>query len=108
MQTIFKLSLNNVAISNDICGNFKGYFQLIESNYSTRNNSKLIRLPVVKPQVANKGFYFFGGKCYNDLPTEIRSAYSLQDFRRLLRGHSGSVPSLVHSTTLPPRRTRYV
>ena len=74
-------------LSNDVCDNFVDYFKVIESKYNTRNNGKLICLPSFRTEVAKKSFHFYGGKCYNDLPSEIRSAVSLQSFKKLLRSH---------------------
>ena len=70
-----------------VCENFKNYFCAMESLYNTRNNSKLIRLTAVKTEIAKKGFFFLGGKCYNDLPPEVRSSDTLMKFKRLLRDH---------------------
>ena len=51
---------------------FNNYFKLIEHKYETRNNSKSIKLPHVKLELAKQGFYFSGGVLYDSLPIEIR------------------------------------
>ena len=40
---------------------FNNYSKLIEYKYETKNNSKSIKLPPVKLELAKKGFYFTGG-----------------------------------------------
>ena len=47
---------------------FNNYFKLIEHKYKTRNNSRSIKLPHVKLELAKQGFYFSGGVLYNSLP----------------------------------------
>ena len=60
-------------LTNNVCKNFKNYFEVIESKINTRNSGTLIRLPKVKPEVTRKSFFFRGGFEYNTLPREIRS-----------------------------------
>ena len=65
----------------DLCENFENYFEIIESKYATRNNKRLIRLPKVRLECAKKSFYFNGAKTFNDLPSDIRKAETLNDFK---------------------------
>ena len=51
---------------------FNNYFKLIGHKYKIRNDSKSIKLPPVKLELAKQGFCFSGGVLYNSLPMEIR------------------------------------
>ena len=53
----------------------------------TRNRGCLINLPTIKLEYARRGFYFMGAKLYNELPLNIRSATSSEDFYKLLKLH---------------------
>ena len=46
-----------------------------------------IKLPKVKLETAKKGFYFNGGKLYNELPLEIRKSDTLRLFTKGLSKH---------------------
>ncbi len=61
-------------MKKDLCENFEGYFDIIESKHATRKNKSLIRLPKVRLECAKKGFYFTGAKIFNELPIDIRKA----------------------------------
>ena len=66
---------------------FNNYFKLIEHKYETRNNSKSIKLPHVKLELAKQGFYFSGGVLYNNLPIEIRDTDGYGKFKELVKAH---------------------
>ena len=66
---------------------FNNYFKLIEHKYETRNNSKSIKLPHVKLELAKQGFYFSGGVLYNSLPIEIRDTDGYGKFKELVKAH---------------------
>ena len=51
---------------------FNNYFKRIGHKYKIRNDSKSIKLPPVKLELAKQGFRFSGGVLYNSLPMEIR------------------------------------
>ena len=55
---------------------FYNYFELSKHSHDTRNNSFMIRLPKIRSEFGKKGFYFQGGKIYNDLPLELRNSES--------------------------------
>ena len=63
------------------------YFKLIEHKYETRNKSKSIKLPPVKLELAEQGFYFSGGVLYNSLPIEIRDTVGYEKFKELVKAH---------------------
>ena len=71
-------------LKGDVCANFKGYFKPLLSNINTRNNGLLVRLPKMKLEVARRSFYFQGGKCYNELPLELRNTDNINSFKNLL------------------------
>ena len=60
---------------------------MIEHKYETRNNSKSIKLPHVKFELAKQGFYFSGGVLYNSLPIEIRDIDGYEKFQELVKAH---------------------
>ena len=64
---------------------FNNYFNLIEHKYKTRNNSKSIKLPPVKLELAKQGFYFSGGVLYNSLPIEIEDTDCYRKFKELVK-----------------------
>ena len=65
---------------------FNNYFKLFKHKYKTRNNSKSIKLPPTKLELAKQGFYFSGGVLYNSLPIEIRDD-GYEKFRELVKAH---------------------
>ena len=71
-------------LQHEVCENFIGYFEVVSSKIGTRNQGLLIRVPKVKLEVARKGFFFMGGKYFNDLPHDIRNAVSLKVFKHRL------------------------
>ena len=55
-------------IKNDVNENFDKYFENVNCKHGTRNNKISIRRPKVRLESAKSGFYFLGGKTYNELP----------------------------------------
>ena len=66
---------------------FNNYFKLIEHKYETRNNSKSIKLPHVKLELAKQDFYFSGGVLYNSLPIEKKDTDGYGKFKEPLKAH---------------------
>ena len=66
---------------------FNNDFKLIKHKYETRNNSKSMKLPHVKLELAKQGFYFSGGVLYNNLPIEIRDTDGYGKFKELVKAH---------------------
>ena len=60
---------------------------MIEHKYETRNNSKSIKLPHVKLELAKQGFYFSGGVLYNSLSIETRDIDGYKKFQELVNAH---------------------
>ena len=77
-------SLTFRCIKNDVGKNFENYFEIIDGKHGTRNNRMSVRLPKVRLESAKNGFYFLGGKTYNELPIDIRKAETLNDFNMRL------------------------
>ena len=71
-------------LKKDVYQNFLNYFTVIDSNIATRNQGCCIKLPKVNLKIAKKGFYFYGGKLFNELPLKIRRSETLQLFKREL------------------------
>ena len=62
-----KLCLNVFkCINGDSCDNFNDYFEIM--NNKTRNNGILIRLPKIRHESSKKSFFYYGAKCFSDLP----------------------------------------
>ena len=66
---------------------FNNDFKLIKHKYETRNNSKSMKLPHVKLELAKQGFYFSGGVLHNSLPIEIRDTDGYGKFKELVQAH---------------------
>ena len=66
---------------------FNNYITLIEHKYETRNNSKTIKLPHVKLELAKQDFYFSGGVLYNILPIEKRDTDGYGKFKEPVKAH---------------------
>ena len=71
-------------LNGEVCENFIDYFDCINNPVQTRNNGFLVRLPKVRTESAKKGFYFVGAKTFNELPTNIRKAKNLKEFKYLI------------------------
>jgi len=65
-------------LNESICEHLENYFDLMLNN--TRNNSKLIRLPKIRLESTKKSFFYFGAKCFNELPLRARSAQNIKEF----------------------------
>lgn len=60
-------------LEGEVIEPFIDYFKLSAHSINTRNNSKIIKLPLIKREYARKGYYFTGAKIYNMLPLEGRN-----------------------------------
>ena len=59
--------------------------KLFEHKYKTRNNSKSVKLPPVKLELAMQGFHFSRGVLYNSMPIEIRDTDGYGKFKELVK-----------------------
>ena len=66
---------------------FNNYFKLFEYKYKARNNSKSIKLPPTKLELAKQRFYFSGEVLYNSLPIEIRDTDGYGKLKELVKTH---------------------
>ena len=74
-----KLCLNVFkCINGNSCDNFNDYFKIMNSK--TRNNGLLIRLPKIRLRSSKKSFCYYGEKCFNDLPAQVRGAQNSKEF----------------------------
>ena len=74
-----KLCLNVFkCINDDSCDNFNDYFEIM--NNKTRNNGILIRLPKIRHESSKKSFFYYGAKCFSDLPAQVRGAQNSKEF----------------------------
>ena len=60
---------------------FQDYFKTSNHRYETRNNTKMLQLPVIKTEYARKSFYFTGASIYNKLPIELREIENIDKFK---------------------------
>ena len=60
---------------------FQDYFKFSNHRYKTRNNAKILKLPVIKTQYARKLFYFTGANIYITLPLELREIENINKFK---------------------------
>ena len=63
------------------------YFKLFEHKYKIRNNSKSIKLPLVKLELPKQDFYFSVGGLYNSLPIQIRDIDGYGKIKKLVNAH---------------------
>jgi hypothetical protein len=54
------------------------YFQMVNHEKETRNNSISIKLPRIKLELAKQSFYFGGAKLFNSLPATTRRSMILK------------------------------
>ena len=79
LQLNIKLCLNVFkCINGDSCNNFNDHLEIMSSK--TRNNGILIRLPKIRLESSKKSFFYYGAKCFNDLPAQDRGAPNSQEF----------------------------
>ena len=74
-------------LSNELIDNFDNYFVVMKNKYSTRNNTNLLRLSIIKTKYARKAVYFAAAKLFNDLPVEAHSMDSKNEFKSFLKAH---------------------
>ena len=72
-------------IENDVCENFENYFEIHQTNFNTRNNNAMVKIPKVKLESARKSFSFQGAVIYNGLPKEIRTERDFTKFKSMLK-----------------------
>jgi hypothetical protein len=65
-------------LNGNVCEHFKNYFDLMANN--TRNNNRLIRLPKIRLESSKRSFFYFGAKCFNELPLSVRNAQNFKEF----------------------------
>jgi hypothetical protein len=87
-KSIIKLMKNRLCLevykclNNLGCENFNDYFELMKN--PTRNKGILTRLPKTKLESFKKSFFYYGAKCYNELPRHVRASESKSEFLKLL------------------------
>ena len=59
-------------IEEDICNNFRNYFEINQHTKSTRNSGTLLKLPNLKLEFFKGSFCCSGAKLYKELLREIR------------------------------------
>ena len=69
-------------ITDNICLNLKGYFEVNNHSKQTRNANFLLKVPRIKLETAGSSFYYMGVKFYNDLPLNLRKVESYKEFER--------------------------
>ena len=74
-------------LDNDVCDNFKNYFQLQEHSINTRNNRNILVIPKMRTEFGKKLFMYMGAKVYNELPLEIRKERNFKKYVGLIQLH---------------------
>ena len=74
-------------IQENICDQFKGYFQRSKHEKFTRNNSNNLALPLLMLKFGQKPFAFAAGKIYNELPLNVRKIETKTVFTSYLNEH---------------------
>ena len=69
---IHSLLLLHKCVHNDVCSNFKGYFEINTNSKTTRNSGFCLKVGKLKREYARSSFYYMGASLFNDLPRCIR------------------------------------
>ena len=70
-------------------GYFENYFQKARNPYNLRDNNKLVQPMKLTTSHGIKSFQYYGAHLWNSLPTDIKSAVSISQFKGLIRKWSG-------------------
>ena len=74
-------------LQDNVCSPFKSYFERLYHSKSTRNNGFSEKLPKVRLEFGEMGFYYQGAKIFNELPVGVRSLTSRILFKKALKAH---------------------
>ena len=66
---------------------FHEHFQKVDHQKATRGNGKNLKIPKVKTESAKRGFYFYGVKVYNALPTHLKTEKFYLPFKQGIKEH---------------------
>ena len=72
-------------ITDDICSNLKGYFEVNNHSKQTSKANFLLKVQRIKLETSRISFYDMGVKFYNDLPLNLRIVESYKEFERQLK-----------------------
>ena len=70
--------------NDDICCEFKEYFEIRSTSAYTTCNGMKIEIPRIKLEAARKATYFQGAIVFNELPEHIRKETDFRDFETQL------------------------
>ena len=62
-------------LQHNVCSPFKSYFERLYHSKSKRNNGFSEKLPKVRLEFVEKGFYYQGAKIFNELPVGVPEFY---------------------------------
>ena len=66
---------------------FHEHFQKVDHQKATKGNGKNLKIPKVKTESAKRGFYFYGVKVYNALPTHLKTEKFYLPFKQGIKEH---------------------
>ena len=76
-----------MVITDDICSNLKGHFEVNNHSKQTKNTNVLLKVPRIKLETARSSFYYMDRKFYTDLPLKLPKVESYKEFERQLKLH---------------------
>ena len=84
------IALEIYKILNDKSPSYlKDIFDIKDIPYDLRDSNKMVQPLVRTVTYGIKSLRYFGAKLWNDLPTELKSSCSLDDFKSILNTWSG-------------------
>ena len=90
VSAVKKMATEVFKILNHISpGYFENYFQKARNPYNLRDNNKLVQPMKLTTSHGIKSFQYYGAHLWNSLPTDIKSAVSISQFKGLIRKWSG-------------------
>ena len=71
-------------LQNNVCHALSQYFTYQDHCKDTRNNKCSVCLPQIRTEYARKGFFYMGGKTFNELPRTARMSGNVFAFRGIM------------------------
>ena len=87
MNKVHSLIIVHRCVHDDVCGNFKKYFEIVTHIKTTRNVGSFLKLRKLKLEYARSSFYYMGASLFNALPHSIRIIDNVDEFQCALHRH---------------------
>ena len=87
MNNVHSLIIVHRCVHDDVCSNFKKYFEIVTHIKTTRNVGSFLKLRKLKLEYARSCFYYMGASLFNALPHSIRIIDNVDEFQCALHRH---------------------